>query len=546
MRDWLGHRATHWVVLIVIGSALVFPFLGTASLWDDDEGVNAECTREMMETGTWIVPIFNWELRTAKPVFIYWPMRASYDLFGINEFAARFPSALFFLGSLLLTYELARRMFDPATGLLSAVIVATTLELGKLGRAATPDSTLIFFLLLYFWAFWRGHENGRRWWFIPCGFASGCAMLVKGPIGLVLPLLVIGSYFLIQWELRRLFDRRMLAGIAIWILVAIPWYALVTAETRGEWTRAFFFKENIGRSTEPMESHRGPVVYYLVVVCIFFAPWSSFVILTLREAWRAARSGSRPMRFLLILAGIVVGLFSVVATKLPHYIAPAYPALAILTASLLVRWMRREIEWPKWAFWAGIASTLLTGVAVVAGLLLAGGALGRESLPDSFRIFPGLQYWAWIGLFPIFGAAAFGIFARRGQRLRAVIAYATSAILFTGFVMAYPPIVIDQSKAVKKLVADSGARDLYRDAKLASLEYSQPSITFYAARRVERLNAPDAAVRFLAMTHPSYLFVAETLWNESKAKLKPPEYRTAARHYDFQRHDWILVIVNDR
>ena len=106
MRGLAGHRFAHYLLLLAVGSALVFPYLGAPSLWDDDEGVNAECAREMAETGTWVVPLFNWELRTAKPVFLYWLLRISYDAFGVNEFAARLPSALAFLGSILLTYEL--------------------------------------------------------------------------------------------------------------------------------------------------------------------------------------------------------------------------------------------------------------------------------------------------------------------------------------------------------------------------------------------------------------------------------------------------------
>lgn len=549
MRELLAYRFGHYVLLLAVGSALVFPQLGTASLWDDDEGVNAECAREMAETGTWIVPLFNWELRTAKPILLYWLLRASYDTFGVNEFSARLPSALAFLGSILLTYELGRRMFGAATGVLAGVIVASTLELAKLGRAATPDSTLIFFLLLYFWAFWRGHAGGRRSWFLPCGVASALAMLVKGPIGVVLPVAIVTGYFLGHRELRRLFDVRMIGGIFVWILVAIPWYALVTAETRGEWTRAFFFKENLGRSTEPMESHRGPWLYYLGVLCIFFAPWSSFLVIVVRDALRRAwypGADSRAARMLLLWSGIVVGLFSLVATKLPHYIAPAYPALAILTASFLVRWAKREVDLPRWALIAGVAGIAFTGLVVFVGMLVAGGVIGAGDYTESLRTFPGLAAWAWIGLLPMLGAVAFALFALRDRRQRAVTALAVSTVAFAALLVAFPPVVVDRSKAVKELVAQSGARDLHRDVRVASFDYSQPSITFYAARRVERLHSPEAAAAFLAMPHPSYLFVPAPMWDEWVARLAEPPYRIAARRYDFYHNCDILVVVNDR
>ena len=548
MRGLFAHRFVHILLLLAVGSALAFPFLAAPSLWDDDEGVNAECAREMAEAGTWIVPVFNWELRTAKPVLLYWLLRASYDAFGTNEFAARLPSALAYLGSILLTYSLGRRMLDPATGLLAGVIAASTLELVKLGRAVTPDSTLVFCLLLYFWAFWRGHDNGGRRWFVPCGVASGLAMLAKGPVGLLLPAAVVGFHLLQHRELGRMLDRRMTGGVAAWILVAVPWYGLVTAETRGEWTRAFFLKENLGRSTEPMESHGGPWLYYLPVLAVFLAPWSSFLLATLRDAWLRAKAGgpeARALRFLLVWVAVVVVGFSLSATKLPHYVAPAYPALAILTAAFLVRWVR-DAAMPGWATALGAAGFAITGLAVLLGLLLAGGRMEYWDFARNLRDFEGLEAWAWIGLLPVGGGGAFAWFARRGGRRPAVAVLVVSTVAFVGLLAAYPPVVVDRSKAAKELVAESGARDLHRDVRLAGYEYAPPSLTFYAARRVDRLTTPEEAAAFLAMPHPSFLFVPAAVWEDRVAPLAKPPWRIAARRYDLYRNGEVLVVVNDR
>jgi len=543
MRGLAAHRFGHYLLFLAVGSALVFPWLGAPSLWDDDEGVNAECAREMAETGTWVVPLFNWELRTAKPVLLYWTLRLSYDTCGVNELAARLPSALAFLGSILLTYELGRRMFDATTGLLAGVIAASTLELVKLGHACTPDSLLILFLLGYFYAFWRGHESGRRSWYIPCGIASGLAMLVKGPVGLVFPATIVAIYFLRHRELHRMFDRRMIAGVFAWIVVAIPWYALVSAETRGEWTWAFFLKENVGRSTEPMENHRGPWLYYLGVLAIFFAPWSSFLLATLRDAWIRAKvvgPESRTVRFLLIWIAVFVLAFSLIATKLPHYIAPAYPALAILTASYLVRWMRGEFEMPRWVTVAAVLGFISTGLAVAIGLVAVGQTM------EKVRILDALAAWAWIGLFPIIGIGLFARCARRGQRQWAVTALAGTTFAFAGLLIAYPPVIVDRAKARKALVAESGARDVYRDVRVGSYDYSQPSITYYTGRRVERMQSPEHAAEFLAMPHGSYLFVTAPTWDEWVVRFAKPPWRIAARHYDFYRNCEVLVVVNDR
>ena len=541
MRGLAAHRFGHYLVLLSVASALAFPYLGAPSLWDDDEGVNAECAREMAEVGTLVVPLFNWELRTAKPVFLYWLLLLSYDTFGVNEFAARLPSALAYLGSVLLTYGLGRRMFDPATGLLAGLIAASTLELAKLGHACTPDSTLVFLLLLYLWAFWRGHDGGRRSWYLPCGAASALAMLTKGPVGLVLPIAIVGIYFLRHREVRRLLDRRMIGGILVWIFVAVPWYVLVTAETKGEWTWAFFLKENLARSAEPMENHRGPWIYYLGVALLFFAPWSSFLLPVLRDAWSRTKlecPERRAVRFLLIWIAVVFAAFTPLATKLPHYIAPAYPALAILTASYLVRWMRGEFEMPWWARIVGVAGFAITGTVVLVGFPILGGMI-----PLAMRPFPGLAWWAPVGLLPMIGSSAFCF---RSRRQWAVTAVAASTVAFVGLLVAYPPVVIDRSKAVPYLVIESGACDLHRDARVGSHEYTQPSITFYVGRKVERLKSPEDAAAFLAMPHPSYLFVTAPQWEQWVERFAKPPYRIAARRYDFTRNCEVLVVVNDR
>ena len=549
MRRLAASRFGHCIALFSIASALAFPGLGAPSLWDDDEGVNAECAREMSEVGTHIVPLFNWELRTAKPIFLYWLLQISYDAFGADEFAARLPSALAYLGSVLLTYGLGRRMFDATTGLLAGMIAASTLELAKLGHACTPDSVLVFFLLLYFWAFWRGHEDDRRSWYLPCGAASALAMLTKGPVGLVLPIAIVGVYLLWHREGRRLLDRRMIGGTVVWILVAVPWYAIVTAETKGEWTWAFFLKENLGRSAEPMENHRGPPIYYLGVALVFFAPWSAFLFGVLRDAWTRSRLDGperRAVRFLLLWVTVVIALFTPLATKLPHYIAPAYPALAILTASYLVRWMRGEFAMPGWVRIVAIVGFVLTGLSVAGAMLVAGGAAEFWEFTRKLRDIPGLEWWAPLGLLPIVGGLLFAHFSQRGQRQRAVTALAVSTLLFVGSLVAEPPAVVDRAKAVKVLVAESGARDLHRDVRVGSHEYTQPSITFYVGRKVERLRSPEDAAAFLAMPHPSYLFVTAPQWEQWVARFAQPPYRIAARRYDYTRNCDVLVVVNDR
>ena len=149
-------------VLLILCGILFFWNLGALGLTDRDEGRNAEAGREMLETGDWMSPTFNYEPRYAKPVLVYWLMSASYKTFGVSEFAARFPSALFGLGLVLMLYLFLTRLRDANTGLLGALMLALNLQMIGLNRMALTDSVLIFFTTLSLFAFWLGFQTTRE------------------------------------------------------------------------------------------------------------------------------------------------------------------------------------------------------------------------------------------------------------------------------------------------------------------------------------------------------------------------------------------------
>ena len=557
MRSWLGTRPTDYALLLAVAAALTLPNLGASSLWDVDEGVNAEAAREMQEAGTWVVPIFNYELRTAKPVMLYWLQRASYAAFGVSEWSARLPSVLAAWLTVLLTYELARRMFGRATGLLSGLVLVSAIEFCVLAHAATPDATLLLFTVLTYALFWLGHDNGGRGWWVPTAMASGLACLTKGPVGVALPGLVILLYFVWNRELYRLVDRRLLWGLAAFVLVAGPWYGLVTAETRGAWAKAFFLNENINRALTPMENHRGPIFYHVATLLALFAPWSAFIGGVLWYGVKAARrtpgaiegvhaeevdGSTRAHRFLLCWFAAYLVFFSLVSTKLPNYILPLYPALAILTARFLVRWREGDLLLPRWLMLAAVAVVGLIAIVVGAGLLVAAGEI--PVLPSSARVFPALAKWSILGLVPLAGAGLTGWFLLRQDRHGFVMAMATTAVVFVGLVAAFPPHDFDHYKAPQALVRDSGVSDPTRDLRLAACDWFQPSVVFYARREVAKLHGPDQAAAFLAIPTPGYLFVPEPVWNQwVKDKVEVP-WKEAARHYDFLKNCDVLVITN--
>src|SRR5262249_5078237 len=217
----------------------------------------------------------------------------------------------------------------------------------------------------------------RRAWFVPTGAACGLAVLAKGPVGVLLPALVIGLYLLWQRQLRRLFDCRLLLGVLAFLLVAAPWYALIGVETRGEFLRRFWFKHNLNRFLQPMEQHAGPVWFHAAALFVGFAPWSVFLVPSLVSAVQSSKfkvQSSKltgPYRFLLCWFATYLVFFSAAATKLPNYVLPLYPAVALLTAHFLERWRSGELEVPAWLMPTCLGGLLFVGAVTGFGVAVA-------------------------------------------------------------------------------------------------------------------------------------------------------------------------------
>jgi 4-amino-4-deoxy-L-arabinose transferase-like glycosyltransferase len=335
------------LALLLLSGLLFFLGLGDMGLTDRDEGRNAEAGREMFESGDRLTPTFNGELRVAKPVLLYWLMEQSYRLFGSNEFAARFPSALFGVGLILMHYLFLVHQRDRTVALFGGLMLLLNLEILGLGRMALTDSVLIFFTTASLYGFWLGlHGTGgaRRWvWMFYVGMAL--ATLTKGPVGFAVPLVAAILYLTWTRRWRDYWQKGVpLAGTLLFVLLAAPWYAamfLVHGDAYATGAKA----HTIGRFFSPMEGHQGTIFFYLPVLLLAFFPWSALLPVplyrTLKEWYLIRRARTRPdpagtseldLFASLWLVGTFI-FFTASATRLPHYIGPLFPAAALLTAS---------------------------------------------------------------------------------------------------------------------------------------------------------------------------------------------------------------------
>lgn len=567
MLQKLDHRLGHYSLLILVSGLLFFVNLGGASLWDVDEGRNATCAYEMLESGDWVVPTFNAELRVDKPALLYWLQMAAYRVFGVEEFAARLPSALAALLAVLLTYELARSMFDRSTALLSGLIAASSVMLCAAAHFANPDALLNVCTVLTLFLLWHCIRTTGRYPFFLAGLAAGLGMLAKGPVGLVLPLAVIGPYLLWTRQLRLMWSPRLLLGTLSFSVVSLPWYILVGAETKGAFLRGFFLRHNVDRFLQPMEDHTGGAWYYPLVLLIGFAPWSIFLALTLwygfwsalqtpwqrvQHWWTTARDteeeSSSPhlpseqrYRFLWCWLLVYVLFFSLAATKLPNYILPICTPLAILTARMLDRYRRGLIQPPGWIMGISLTCLALIGVGTSAGLAIAGGLI---SLPSSLPAFPTLGVWAGLGVVPLLGAAVAWWYQRLQQRTGVIVSVAVASVVFLVPLAAWVAGALNAVKPSRPLVAQSDTRDPSTDLRIGGYQIEHlPSLNFYCQRTINHFVRERELLDFLQYRVPVYLFLPETAWQQLQAQVKTP-HRLIARQPDLYKGGWVVVITN--
>jgi 4-amino-4-deoxy-L-arabinose transferase-like glycosyltransferase len=547
MLSLFNHRTGHYGALTLAAALLCLPYLGAPSLWDIDEGNNATCAAEMYQCGDFVLPTFNYQPREDKPALLYWLQMAAYRTLGINEFSARLPSALAAWLSLLAVYELGRCTFGSTIGLLAGVVLGSTLGLCAAGHFANPDALLHLCTLLTMLAFYRcyvepaGSGIANFAW---AGLWIGLGVLAKGPVALVLPVVAHGVFLWWEGKLSRLCDRRLVWVVVVFVAVAVPWYVAVALETKGQWLSGFLWKHNVGRALEPMENHHGPLWYYPAVLLVGFGLWSCFLAPVVWNTSRRLRDGTpadrSAVRFLLCWIAVYLAFFSIVRTKLPNYVLPAYPAGAILVACLLDDWRGGQARLPGWFVPGSLSALAGVGLLAALGLLLAGGALPAVPLP---RRFPGLEKLAWLGVVPFAGAGLAAWHLRRGRRRDVVWTLSLTASAFTAGLAAWAPLAVDACKAPRGLVGCLPPGQLQREVRVACLDYAQPSLNFYCRREVLSCRDCDQALGFLESPLEAYLFLPADTWRELEP-LAPDSTRLLGRRHDLYRNREVVVVGN--
>ena len=343
----------------------------------------------MLATRAWLIPTYDGLPYLDKPAFYFRAVAGSFALGGESELAARIPSALSGLLLIALIYTFCRREYDGLTAALAVTVIGTTPLYIAFSRIVIFDMMLALFVcaaVLSGYMAEAGSGAARTRWYWAGAVSAGMATLVKGPVGFILPTLVLLVFFRVDG--RRGAARRFFApaNLAIFLAIVMPWFVGVTLR-HPDFAYYGLVRESVARFTTTSFHRTAPVYYYLPVIAGVFFPWSVLLPEAVVQAWRAPARWARADRLFVIWAIVVVLFFSISQSKLPGYVLTAVLALGVLVARLVSLGLRSPDARAAAIVRRGVVA--LAAASATVALLVAAELRAPDTLQHLFRTRPG-------------------------------------------------------------------------------------------------------------------------------------------------------------
>ena len=394
-----------YVLLLLLCLGLYLPGLASLPVTDRDEARFAQASRQMLETRDFINIRFQDEARNKKPAGIYWLQAAAVSLFSDAQSAAiwpyRLPSLLAAAAAVLLSFGLGSTLVGRKAAFLGAAVLAVSVELVVEAHLAKTDAVLLACVVAAQLALARLYLAARQgapgdWRFaLLFWLALACGVLVKGPVAPAVGALTVAALAVADRDARWLKTLRPALGIVLLLLIVMPWLIAISRATQGAFLHDSLGSDFLGKLIGSQESHGAPPLYYLVSLAIGF--WPGVLFLGPAIAWAWMHRADTPERFLIAWAVPFWIVVELVPTKLPNYLLPAYPALALMVARAVIaasegklvswRWLDRGVALAWAAVSLGLAAILAlapiqfgsgdgSGLVAAAILLYLGTRLG--------------------------------------------------------------------------------------------------------------------------------------------------------------------------
>jgi hypothetical protein len=544
-RPFLGGETAwllHVICLIGLCGVLYFPYLGSVPFFDKGEPREALTVQDIVQRGDWLVPLKRATDIPSKPPLFHWSAALVSRLTGsLTEATIRFPSALYATLGVLVIYALGRKMFDPRTALLAGAILATMIIYQGQALRARVDMTLCFFVTLnlsLFYGLYRGFLASPLW-FYAFYTLVGIGTLAKGPLGLVLPALVAGSFALVCRRWDRVKQFCLHPGVVLTVALASVWYVVAVARGGAGFFDRQILEENLSRFAGG-SGHTHPVYYYFSYLFSQSLPWGFFLPVLLWDLVRNDLRKDEGALFLKLWLVVMFAFFSLSLGKRTVYLLPIYPALSLLFAAWF--YDAAEPRRGRMLIYRGIA--ILTGLAGAVLLVVTIGALWNHSPGWFFTPIEGLlkpkdranlitvqnqlDDFGWSFNVVELMAAVLWLSVTRSLwlgKIRAVAHQLIWAAVVHGFIawaMVMP--VIAAGKSYQNFMTEVN-RLVNLDEKLFVYGvFNSDELVFYRGEVIKTLNRPPEEIAGRIGKGAGYLIMAEQDWKEMRgaAGTAPP------------------------
>ena len=514
---------------------LFFYGIGQFGLIGADEPRYAQVAREMLERRNWITPFLNGHAWLEKPPLYYWQAMLAYSLLGVNDRAARIPSAVDATLLVLSVYFFFLR-FRRGVEVDAALITASCAGIVGFAHAASMDMPLAAAFSIGMLAWWAWRESGNKFYLSLFYICMALGTLAKGPVAVFLSAAVIVAFAAITHEWRLALRTLSLTGIALFCAIALPWYVAVQVGNP-QFFREFILRHNLARFSSDLYHHRQPFWYYLPVTALALAPWTVVVIAavvgSLRTWWTERHSLSdeadRELQFNLFACCwliVPVVFFSISQSKLPGYILPAIPAGSVLVADYLRRRSKQDAPISKWL---AVSHALVASAPIVPALLIAY-IVTEHRLPAGRPMIVALG-----GAFVLCAAIALTLVSRLSLRMLRFVTL-IPVVLVVAAVLKIGSPAIDQTLSARPLAVELASVDTHR-LPLAvcgvsrELEYG---LAFYRNQQIARYEAGDVPAG-------EHLLAAAPTWEANAAKQTAGRRVSFLGHYTPQNVDYYWV-----
>ncbi len=380
------------LLLALIYALLWFGTLNYRHLIPSDEGRYAEMAREMLVTGDWVTPRYNGYKYFEKPPLQVWATALAFKAFGIGDWQARLWTALTGFLTIIAVGLTSAKLYGSRAGFLSAVVLASSPMWIISGHMNSLDMGLSAFLVAALCSLLLAQssqsKSSTRHWMWLCWTFMALATLSKGLIGGAIPAMVLIAYSFTNWDWKIWKRLHIVSGMLLFLVITAPWFLLV-AQRNPEFLEFFFIHEHLQRFTQNAHSRTGPVYYFIPLLVVGFLPWVMQLSGAFRKAWRTRCRDFSSSWLLACWSAVIFAFFSASHSKLPGYIIPIFPALAMLVGIKLDQLLGQSnslgVSWKLQA----IAFAILSAVGF--GFL---SEIGRQARPDEIMAYA--QYTQWV------------------------------------------------------------------------------------------------------------------------------------------------------